>query len=46
LWGEKKTGGKRPLGKKYRSTWEDNIKLDIKEIERKDVDWIRPAPLL
>jgi hypothetical protein len=43
--GEKKSGGNRPLGKKY-STWQDNIKLDMKEIERKVVDWIHPAGLL
>jgi hypothetical protein len=31
---------------KYRGTWEDNIKLDIKEIEMKVLDWIHPARLL
>jgi hypothetical protein len=32
--------------KKYRNLLEDNIKLDIKEIEMKIVDWIHPARLM
>jgi hypothetical protein len=31
--------GKRPLGRPRRK-WEDNIKLDIREIGRGGVDWI------
>jgi hypothetical protein len=31
--------GKRPLGRpRYR--WEDNVKMDLKEVGLKDVDWI------
>jgi hypothetical protein len=32
--------------KKYSNTRENNIKLDIKDIEMKVVDWIHPARLL
>jgi hypothetical protein len=33
---------KRPPGKRgYR--WEDNVKVDLKEIEREVVDWIELA---
>ena len=45
LWGEK-NWRKQTTRKKCRGTWENNIKLDIKEIESKVVDWIRPARLL
>jgi hypothetical protein len=34
--------GKRPLGTpRYR--WEDNIRMDLREIEWKGVDWIHLA---
>jgi hypothetical protein len=32
-------GGRRPLGRP-RSKWEENIKIDLKEIGFGDVDWI------
>jgi hypothetical protein len=31
--------GRRPLGRPRRR-WEDNIKMDLREIEFGDVDWI------
>jgi hypothetical protein len=31
--------GKRPLGRPWHR-WEDNIKLDLKEIYLEDVDWV------
>jgi hypothetical protein len=31
--------GKRPLGRS-RCKWEDNIKMDLREIWLEDVDWI------
>jgi hypothetical protein len=31
--------GKRPLGKP-RIRWEDNIKMDLKEIECDGIDWL------
>jgi hypothetical protein len=34
--------GKRPLGRPRRR-WEDNIKMDLREIVFGDVDWIRWA---
>jgi hypothetical protein len=34
--------GKRPLGR-TRHRWEDNVKLDLKEIRYGDVYWIRLA---
>jgi hypothetical protein len=34
-----KPEGKRPLGKRRRS-WEDNIKIDLREIGWGDKDWI------
>jgi hypothetical protein len=34
--------GKRPLGRP-RHRWEDNIKMDLKEIECGDMDWINLA---
>jgi hypothetical protein len=34
--------GRRPLGKPRRR-WEDNIKLDLREIGFGDVDWIHWA---
>jgi hypothetical protein len=33
-----KTEGKRPLGRP-RCRWVDNIKMDLTEIERDDMDW-------
>jgi hypothetical protein len=35
--------GKRPLGRPRRR-WVDNVKLDLREIERDGVDWIDMAP--
>jgi hypothetical protein len=32
-------GGRRPLGRP-RHRWEDNIKMDLREIGFGDVDWI------
>jgi hypothetical protein len=32
--------GKRPLGR-HRRRWEDNIKMDLREIGRDGVNWIR-----
>jgi hypothetical protein len=37
-----KSAGKRPLGRRRRR-WEDNIKMDIREIGLKGVDWIHLA---
>jgi hypothetical protein len=37
-----KPEGRRPLGRLRRS-WEDNIKMDLKEIGFGDVGWIRWA---
>jgi hypothetical protein len=34
-----KSEGKRPLGRPRRS-WMDNIKIDLREIGRDDMDWI------
>jgi hypothetical protein len=34
--------GKRPLGR-YRRRWEDNIKLDLREIRIDGANWIRLA---
>jgi hypothetical protein len=34
--------GRRPLGRPGRR-WEDNIKMDLREIEFGDVDWIHLA---
>jgi hypothetical protein len=34
--------GRRPLGR-HRRRWEDNIKLDLREIGFGDVDWIHWA---
>jgi hypothetical protein len=34
--------GRRPLGRPWRR-WEDNIKMDLKEIGFGDVDWIHWA---
>jgi hypothetical protein len=31
--------GKRPLGRPRRR-WEDNIKMDLQEVECRDMDWI------
>jgi hypothetical protein len=35
-----KPGGKRPLGR-HRHRWEDNIRMDIREIGWEIVDWMR-----
>jgi len=35
-------GGKRPLGRPRRR-WEDNIKMDLKEVGCEGVDWIELA---
>jgi hypothetical protein len=37
-----KYGGKRPL-RKLRRRWEDNIKMDLREIRWEDVDWMHLA---
>jgi hypothetical protein len=37
-----KREGKIPLGRPRRS-WEDNIKMDLKEIGYEGMDWIEPA---
>jgi hypothetical protein len=34
-----KPEGKRPIGRP-RCSWVDNIKIDLREIERDDMDWI------
>jgi hypothetical protein len=34
--------GRRPLGRP-RCRWEDNIKMDLKEVRWEDVDWIDVA---
>jgi hypothetical protein len=34
--------GKRPLGRP-RHRWEDNIKMDLKEVESEGMDWIELA---
>ena len=38
-----KPEGKRPLGRP-RHRWEDNIKIDLQEVECRDMDWIQLAP--
>jgi hypothetical protein len=35
----KKPAGKRPLGR-HRPTWDDNIRIDLKEIGLEGVGWI------
>jgi hypothetical protein len=35
-----KPEGKRPLGRRSRRRWEDNIRMDLKEIVWEGVDWI------
>jgi hypothetical protein len=37
-----KPEGKRPLGR-ARRRWEDNIKMDLQEVRRGGVDWIKLA---
>jgi len=37
-----KSEGKRPLGRPSRR-WEDNVKIDLQEVERGDMDWIELA---
>jgi hypothetical protein len=39
---ERKPEGKRPLGRS-RGRWEDNIKMDLREIGRGGMDWIHLA---
>jgi len=39
---EGKPEGKRPLGRPRRR-WEDNIKMDLKEVECGGMDWIELA---
>jgi hypothetical protein len=34
--------GKRPLGRPRRR-WENNVKIDLQEVGRVDVDWIELA---
>jgi hypothetical protein len=38
----RKSEGKRPL-RRHRHGWEDNIKVDLKEIGWKGVDWMHLA---
>jgi hypothetical protein len=33
---------KRSLGR-FRRSWEDNIRIDLKEIDWEGVDWMHPA---
>jgi hypothetical protein len=35
-----KPEGKRPLGRPRRRRWMDNIKMDLREIGRDDMNWI------
>jgi hypothetical protein len=37
-----KSEGKRPLGRSF-CRWEDNIKMDLREIVWENVDWINLA---
>ena len=37
-----KPEGKRPLGRNWHR-WEDNIKMDLREVEYMDMDWIELA---
>ena len=37
-----KPEGKRPLGRPRRR-WENNIKMDLQEVGRGDMDWIKLA---
>jgi hypothetical protein len=37
-----KPGGKRPLGRPRRR-WENNIKMDLRKVERGGMDWIHLA---
>jgi hypothetical protein len=37
-----KSEGKRPVGR-YTRTWENNIKMNLRETALEDVDWIRLA---
>jgi len=34
-----KPEGKRPLGR-FKSNWEDNIKIDLQEVRCRVIDWI------
>jgi len=38
----RKPDWKRPIGR-LRRRWEDNIKMDLRETEREDGDWIHLA---
>jgi len=38
----RKPDGKRPLGR-HRRSWEDNIRMDLRETEWKDEDWMHLA---
>jgi hypothetical protein len=38
----RKLEGKKPLGRR-RHRWEDNIKMEVREIGYKDVDWMYVA---
>jgi hypothetical protein len=38
----RKSEGKRPLGR-HRRSWEDNIRMDLRETEWKDEDWMHLA---
>ena len=39
---ERRPDGKRPLGRPRRR-WEDDIKMDLKEVEWEGTDWITVA---
>ena len=38
----RKTEGRRPLGR-LRHRWEGNIKMDLREVRRGDMNWIELA---
>jgi hypothetical protein len=38
-----KSEGKRSLRRPWRSRWEDNIKMNLKEVRMQVVDWIHVA---
>jgi hypothetical protein len=40
-----KPKGNRPLGR-LRRKWEDNIKLDVKDMELEDVNWTHLAQVM
>ena len=41
-WGNGKREGRRPLGRP-RHRWEDNIKMDLREVGCRGTDWIELA---